>query len=65
MKILIILAIFLLVLTAGCVSTFDSEKQIDKKYMGYDPEACKSMFFTCEINERPFYDENGCGCAIG
>jgi hypothetical protein len=32
------------------------------EYVSEDPEKCEAMFFVCANNEKPFFDDCGCGC---
>lgn len=40
----------------------DASVEEQRRYISSDPDQCKAMFFVCEEDEQPFFNEKGCGC---
>jgi hypothetical protein len=50
---------------ADVVEWEEGECAVERDYISYDPNECKTMLFLCVEGKRPFFDEDGCGCEPG
>lgn len=42
--------------------TFTEHIDGEKRYISENLDDCRAMLFECELNERAFFDNTGCGC---
>jgi hypothetical protein len=63
------------ILGAGCAvpstPTTDTSKPIDtinssttKNYIQRGKDRCETLRFRCEVGQKPFFDDVGCGCEV-
>ena len=38
------------------------EKEGERRYVNRNAEECTKLLFTCDGDETPFFNDNGCGC---
>lgn len=54
--------------TSSTVSTSTIKDYVNqnpqKRYVSTDREECTTMLFRCKDNEKPFFDDTGCGCVF-